>query len=201
MAEGSARVLEGPCTVVADAGYANGEQIAALGEQGIKCYVASNRSVNNQGQGDLYDRTKFRYDPRQDRYTCPAGQILNRKQINQAQNTVVYAARSQDCGRCAQKPACTHSAQRYISRHLYEPALQANERRLAARPDMMRLRRQTVEHPFGTIKYQILRNARLLVRGLRGARSELSLAVLAYNLKRTINMKGAAWMQAAILAT
>ena len=58
----------------------------------------------------------------------------------------------------------------------------------------MRRRRSTVEHPFGTIKDHILGNARLLVRGLKGAKAELSLAVLAYNLKRACNLKGSYWM-------
>lgn len=61
----------------------------------------------------------------------------------------------------------------------------------------MRRRRSTVEHPFGTIKDHILGNARLLIRGLSGATAELSLAVLAYNLKRAINWKGTHWMMKA----
>jgi Transposase DDE domain len=65
---------------------------------------------------------------------------------------------------------------------------------------MMALRRQTVEHPFGTIKHQIMGNARLLARGFRGARAELSLAVMAYNFKRVFNMKGGAWMLQAMRA-
>jgi len=63
---------------------------------------------------------------------------------------------------------------------------------------MMKLRRQTVEHPFATIKHEILGNARLLVRGLHAAAGEMSLAVLAYNLKRAVNIKGASWMQQAL---
>ena len=81
---------------------------------------------------------------------------------------------------------------------MYEEALQAAQRRINARPEAMRLRRQTVEHPFGTIKEQILGNARLLLRGMRGARAEMRMAVLAYNLKRAVNMKGAAWMRQAL---
>ena len=59
---------------------------------------------------------------------------------------------------------------------------------------MMDLRRQVVEHPFGTLKHVILGNARLLLRGLQGAKGELSLGVLVYNLKRVFSMKGGAWM-------
>lgn len=68
--------------------------------------------------------------------------------------------------------------------------MQANAARVAATPQMMALRRQTVEHPFGTIKQQILQNARLLLRGLKGARAEMSLAAMAYNLKRVVHMIG-----------
>ncbi|WP_422086596.1 hypothetical protein [Variovorax sp.] len=83
-------------------------------------------------------------------------------------------------------------------RHLYEEALQANASRLAAQPWMMALRRQTVEHPFASIKHLILGNARLLMRHTSGARAEFSLAVMAYNLKRVFNMKGAPWMLQAL---
>jgi hypothetical protein len=85
-----------------------------------------------------------------------------------------------------------------VTRHLYEHALQANSQRLDARPEMMAIRRQTVEHAFATIKHQILGNARLVMRGMKGAQAELGLAVLAYNLKRVFNMKGAAWMHQAL---
>ena len=111
---------------------------------------------------------------------------------------VIYAAKAEDCAACSHKPQCTGASQRFVSRHVYEQALEANAQRLAERPQMMGLRRQTVEHPFATIKHQILGNARLIVRGMNGARAELSLAVLAYNLKRVFNMKGAYWMRAAL---
>ena len=121
-----------------------------------------------------------------------------RKQLDKRDKLVIYAARAQDCAGCPSKAKCTTAARRYVARHLYEQALQANAQRLAAQPEMMRLRRQTVEHPFADIKYRILGNARLLMRGLSGARSECSLAVLAYNIKRVFNMKGAAWMHQAL---
>lgn len=198
MAQAAQAALDTPCTVVADAGYANGQQLAALAEQGIKSFVAVNRAVNNQGDGGLYDRTAFRYDASRDRYTCPAGQLIERKQISRKDNMVVYAARREDCAVCSNKPQCTRATQRFVTRHLYEDALQANARRLHEQPEMMALRRQTVEHPYGTIKHHILGNARLLMRGLKGAKAELSLAVLAYNLKRAVNMKGVVWMRQAI---
>ena len=200
MAEAASQVLAHPATVVADAGYANGEHFAQLEAKGITSYVAERRAVNSQGDGTLYDRTAFSYDAAADCFTCPAGNRLTRKQVHNKDKMVIYAARSDDCGACANKAQCTGAAQRFVTRHLYEDALQANAQRLAQRPDMMALRRQTVEHPFADLKHRILGNARLLMRGLEGARSELSLAVLAYNLKRAFNMKGAAWMHQAVRA-
>jgi hypothetical protein len=180
--------------VVADAGYANAEQLAELEQQGIIAYVAPNRAVNNQGDGDLFDRAVFTYSEDKDSYTCPQGKTLVRKQLMRAKKMVVYEARAQDCAQCSLKPQCTQAQQRFISRHLFEQAHARNVQRLEVNPQMMALRRQTVEHPYGTIKHQILGNARLLMRGLTGAKAELSLAVLAYNLKRAMNMKGASWM-------
>jgi transposase len=198
MAQAASAALAAPCTAVADAGYANGEQIAQLQAQGITSYVASNRAINNQADGKLYDKRALSYDAVTDSFTCPAGNTLIRKQIDHKDKLVIYAARKQDCGGCPRKAQCTVSQQRFVSRHLYEDALQANARRLAERPEMMSLRRQTVEHPFDFIKHRVLGNARLLLRGKAGAQAELSLAVLAYNLKRALNMKGALWMRLAL---
>ena len=198
MAQSANRVLETSCTVVADAGYSNGEQLAKLQDQGVVCFVAPNRTINNQGDGTLYDKSLFSYDEKTDTLQCPLGKTLKRKTGKRQDKMIIYAADQRDCQVCASKGKCTGAKQRFVSRHEYEHALQDNATRLAAKPQMMRLRRSTVEHPFGTIKTQILGNARLLMRGLEGARAELSLAVLAYNLKRVFNMKGGAWMLQAI---
>lgn len=88
---------------------------------------------------------------------------------------VIYAARTEDCTNCERKPACTQAQRRFVSRHVFGDALQATVEGLKARPKMMALRRQTVEHPLACIKHRILGNARLLMRGLEGAKGELSL--------------------------
>ncbi len=200
MAQGAAQVLGTQPEVVADAGYANGEQLQALQETGMTSYVAPSHTPNNQGDGTLYDKTMFRYDASQDCFTCPANKILRRKQVCRQDKLVLYAAAPDDCGRCAQKGKCTVSSRRLVSRHWYEEAVRANAARVAAAPHMMALRRQSVEHPFGTIKQQILRNARLLLRGLKGARAELSLAVMVYNLKRVVHMIGSQKLTQALRA-
>lgn len=198
MAQASASVLDAKPVVVADAGYANGEQLHTLDSVGITAYVAPCRAVNNQGDGGLYDKSVFAYDREQDAYTCPAGKTLTRKGLHNRKTMVTYAGASEVCGACILKKQCTSAARRFVSRHLYEDSLQACAERVSARPEMMKLRRQTAEHPFATVKYQILGNARLLVRGIRAAAGELSLAILVYNLKRAINIKGVTWMQQAL---
>lgn len=198
MAEAASSALCQPVIAVADAGYANGEHIAKLNDKGITSFVAVKRAVNNQGGGTLYDRDAFTWHAQAERYVCPAGKSLQHKQLGRKDKIVIYAARAEDCSACANKPQCTAAAQRFVSRHIYEDALQANARRMAECPEMMQLRRETAEHPFADIKHRILGNARLLMRGLSGARGELSIAVMAYNLKRAFNMKGAHWMRTAL---
>lgn len=198
MAQGCVRILQNKPQFIADAGYANAQQIRAMDEAGLTSYVAPSRSVNSQAGGGMFDRTCFSYDQEQDTFTCPADKLLKRKQASKRDKNVIYAANPQDCAVCPKKSQCTQAKQRFVSRHQYEDTLQASALRVAQSPHMMRLRRSTVEHPFGTIKHQILGNARLLVRGLKGAKAELSLAVMAYNFKRVRNMKGCDWMMSAL---
>jgi transposase len=174
--------------VIADAGYSNGEQAEACEAKGILPHVPANRAVNNQGDGTLFDRTKFTYQAESDTFLCPAGQTLARKQLVRKDRSVYYIGQPEVCGSCALKSRCTTSSQRLVSRHLHEEALQRMQQR--ATPEAMRLRRSTVEHPFANLKYRIFGHPRFLLRGLRGAQTEISLAVAAYNLKRMRNILG-----------
>ena len=96
------------------------------------------------------------------------------------------------------KSRCTNGKQRLVTRHLYDEALQRMQQR--ATPEMMRLRRSTVEHPFASLKYRIFGHPRFLLRGLRGAQTEISLAAMVYNLKRMLNVLGGARLQAALVS-
>ena len=198
MAEAARDALQQPCTVIADAGYANGEQLANLQQQGITAFVAVHRSPNTYGGGLLYDRTEFQYDAASDQFTCPAGNVLSRVRVDLRDKAIHYAARAKDCRVCPKKPLCTNADRRQVSRHLHEDALQANAKRLAEQPQMMQLRRQTAEHPFADIKHKIFGNSRFLLRGRQGAKIETALAVMAYNLKRLVNLQGAHWMNSAL---
>ncbi len=191
MADAAKQALEADTLqVVADAGYSNGEQIAQCEEAGITPFVPVMRTVNNQADGTLFGRTDFRYDAETDSYICPDEKRLLRKHTNLKDRYTMYKASSTDCGVCPLKSRCTLAVRRGLARHLYEDALNRMEKRVT--PEVMRLRRQTVEHPFATIKYRIFGHPRLLVRGLTGAQSEIAIATMAYNLKRITKVLGAA---------
>jgi transposase len=190
MAEAAKQALEVErLNIVADTGYSNGEQAERCEQAGMIPHVPAQRSVNASG---LLDRSAFRYDQDNDCFVCPEAKTLQRMQISRKDRAVYYGAQAADCSACPRKPACTQGARRMISRHLHEHALQRMDQR--ATPALMRLRRSIVEHPFGTLKCRIFGHPRLLLRGLRGARTEIALAILAYNLKRMINLLGATKM-------
>src|SRR6266566_3983490 len=190
MAEAALEALGHPESlhVVADAGYSNGEQAEACEAQGIVPHVPVTRAVNNQGDGTRFDRNEFHYDEKTDTFRCPANQTLTRKQLSRKDRAVYYAAKPEVCGACALKMRCTNRRQRLVSRHLHEDAFQRMQQR--ATPEMMRLRRSTVEHPFASLKYHIFGHPRFLLRGLKGAQTEISLATMVYNLKRMLNVSG-----------
>jgi transposase len=176
--------------VVADAGYSNGEHAAHCEAAGMMPFVPVMRTVNNQGGGTLFGRTDFQYEPESDSYVCPGDKRLLRKHTNHKDRYTMYKASSSDCAACPLKPRCTQAPRRGLARHLYEDALNRMEERVT--PEAMRLRRSTVEHPFATIKYRIFGHPRLLMRGLAGAKAELGIATMAYNLKRIMKVLGAA---------
>ena len=174
-------------TVVADKGFDNGEHASACERDGITACMPAQRAVNNQGDGTLFDRTAFVYDPDTDTHLCPGGRKLVRKQLNRKERLITCA--SPDCSGCELKARCTTAERRFVKRHLDEDAMA----RMAARatPEMMRIRRCAAEHPFATIK-RMMGGGRFLTRNLKGTRSEMALSVLAYNLLRVLNLNAAA---------
>jgi transposase len=190
MAEAAQAALGGPGTpihVVADAGYSNGEQAEACESRGIIAHVPAMRSVNNRGDGTLFQRTDFQYDQASDTFRCPAGQRLYRR--HRKERCIVYAGQSKVCGACSLRSRCTVGPRRLLKKHLHDGALERLRERATA--EAMRLRRSLAEHPFAALKYQIFGHPRFLLRGLRGARTEISLGAMAYNLKRMIRVMGA----------
>lgn len=198
MAEAALQAVGSPSqlNVVTDAGYTNGAQVEACETRGIVPHAPANRGVNHRGDGMLYDRRQFEYDGKSDTFRCPAGQSLRRKGLQKDRHRVLYTASAQACGGCALKNRCTVSPQRYVYIHLHDAALERMNKR--ATPQVMRLRRSTVEHPFAALKYHILGHPRLLLRGLAGAQTEIGLATMVYNLKRMIKVLGAPQLAAAL---
>jgi transposase len=199
MAEAAQAAVGGPgqpINVVADAGYSNGTQAEACEAKGILPHVPAQRGMNNKGDGTLFDRSEFVYQPESDTFLCPAGQILARKKLSRKDRAVYYAGQPEVCGTCALKSRCTTGSRRWVTRHLHDEALQRMQQRTT--PEVMRLRRSIVEHPFANLKYRIFGHPRFLLRGLRGAQTEISLAVAAYNLKRMRNILGGITLRAAL---
>jgi transposase len=174
--------------VVADAGYSNGEQAAACEARGIEPHVPGHGNVNNQGDGRLFDRSQFHYDEASDTMTCPAGETLRRQQVSRKGRQVVYAGEAAVCGGCRLRARCTTAARRMVTRHRYEEALARMRQR--ATTEAMRLRRCVVERVFAMLKYGIFGHPRFLLRGCGGAQTEMSLATMAYNLKRMMAVLG-----------
>lgn len=189
MATATQQVLEQEkLTVTADAGYSNGEHFQACEDAGVTAIVPINR-LNRSAKNAIFPQSKFEYDPVTNTYQCPAGQLLTLKQMNH--ETAIYYAQASACGACALKSDCTKAKQRTLKRHPYEEAFQRMARRLEAHPDMMLKRKSIVEHPFGNLKQWAMGTGRFLLRKLKGARTEMALAVTSYNLKRAFNVLGA----------
>jgi transposase len=197
MAEAAqAAVGEGHSTlnVIADAGYSNGEQASACEAQGIVPHLPANRGRNTEGDGTLFDRSKFQYQQETDTMLCPAGHHLHRR--CRKGRSIVYSGRPEICGACPLKAQCTVRSRRLVKRHLHDAALQRMNAR--ATPAVMRLRGSIVEHPFATIKYHIFGHPRFLLRGLKGAQTEISLAVMIYNFKRMLKVLGGTALRLAL---
>jgi len=198
MAEAAKQALGDPekLNVVADTGYCNAEQFERCEAQGIVPHVPVQRGVNSQGDGTLFDRTEFHYDEKTDTFRCPTGNTLKRVALQVERKRVAYKAAKKHCRNCPLKSHCTNTNRRVVYRSLHENTLTRMQQRTTA--EAMRLRRSTAEHPFATLKYRIFGHPRLLLRGLAGAQTEISLAVIGYNLKRMINILGAQRLTAAL---
>lgn len=173
-------------TVVADTGYSNGEHGALCEQDKVTAIVPRPETVNPKGS-QYFSRDQFSYDRESDSWRCPAGETLSLFKTSHTQKKKEYTSRA--CGACALKAQCTNTARRVIVRHFYEDEREAMHRRAVADPIWMKRRRETAEHPFGTMKW-LMAGPRFLVKGLKKAKAELALGVLCYNLKRVTNILG-----------
>jgi len=183
---------------IADRGYFNGDEVLACDQAGITAYVSKPMTSEAKAEG-RFDKSDFVYQPDTDTYRCPAGSQLIRRFARVEAGHLIHRYWSSDCPRCPIKAQCTPSDYRRVSRWEHEAVLEAMQKRLDGKPNVMRIRRQTVEHPFGTIKFWM--GARhFLMRTLEHVQTEMSLHVLAYNLKRVIQIVGMTTLMAAIKA-
>ena len=175
-------------TALADRGYYKGEEILKCEQAGINVLVPKSHTSNNLAKG-LFDKSDFRYDAARDEYRCPAGQraIWRFKTIENGQ--LIHKYWSSACPRCPIKAQCTTGDYRRIARWEHEAVLEVMQSRLEKMPDAARIRRQTAEHVFGTLK-SWMGATHLLMKRLPNVRTEMSLHVLAYNMKRAMQIFG-----------
>lgn len=182
---------------LADMGYYYGKEIKACLEAGVTPHIPKPDTSANSKLG-LYAKKDFRYDPEQDCYWCPAGEALTfRFQTTELGRDIRYYAASA-CKGCGLRLQCTRNkGGRRITRWVDEALLEEMERRVGADPAKVQQRKQIVEHPFGTIKHS-MDQGYFLMRGLPKVGAEMSLSVLAYNIKRAINILGVRQMVASL---
>ncbi len=183
-------------TVVADRGYFKSEQIRQCEQAGITPIVPKSMTSNSRAEG-RFDKQDFIYIAADDEYCCPAGQRAIKRFTTIENGLTLHKYWSSACPSCPLKARCTPSPYRRIARWEHETVLEAMQQRLDRQPEMMRVRRQTVEHPFGTIKHW-MGWTHFLMKTLPRVRTEMSLHVLAYNLKRVMRILGIGEMLAAI---
>ena len=175
-------------TVLADRGYYSGEQILACAQQGITALVPKPQTSGNRARG-LFDKRDFQYLPKDNSYRCPAGEKAIWRCITVEDGRTMHKYWSSACPRCPIKARCTTGDHRRITRWEHEQVLDAMQNKLDRVPEASRLRRQTVEHPFATLKAW-MGATHFLTRTLPRVSTEMSLHVLAYNLKRAIQILG-----------
>jgi transposase len=174
-------------TALADRGYYNGEQVLACEGTGVLPYIPKTVWPSERG---FFTRGDFVYDAENDHYTCPAGQKLTKGLVRSDRKADVDHYRHLTaCFSCALKPKCTPDKLKRLKRWQREDVLDRMQSRLDRMPDAMRIRRATVEHTFGTLKAW-MGATHFKMRTLEKVQTEMSLHVLAYNLKRMITIMG-----------
>jgi len=184
--------------VVADRGYFNGEEILACEDAGITVTLPKPMTSNSKAEG-RFGKQDFRYVAEEDVYICPAGERLAYHYTNEEKGLVVHRYWTNACQSCAIRHSCTTGKERRITRWEHEHILETVQRRLDEHPEKMRQRRETVEHPFGTIKAR-MGATHFLMKRLPKVATEMALHVLAYNLTRVMNIMGIQPLMAAIRA-
>ena len=184
--------------VVADRGYFSSNEILACDKAGITVTLPKPLTSNSKAKGH-FAKEDFRYVAEDDAYVCPAGERLVYRYTNDERGLTLRRYWTNVCQSCAIKHRCTTGKERRVTRWEHEHVLEAVQQRLDEHPEKMRQRRETVEHPFGTIK-SWMGSTHFQMKTLKRVGTEMALHVLAYNLKRVINIIGIVPLIAAMRA-
>ena len=174
--------------VLADRGYYSGQELRACEQNNIVTYVPNSATSNNKAKGQ-FDRSEFHYIAKDDEYECPAGERLIYRFTRTESDKEIRRYWSSACPGCPIHAQCTTGKNRRVSRWVHEDVIERTKARLVAKPDAMHIRRATVEHPYGTLKGW-MGSTHFLTKTLDHVSTEMSLHVLAYNMKRVINLIG-----------
>jgi transposase len=195
----AAQAALGVTQAVADAGYHERSQLKACEQAGLTTYVPAPATSSGRTAGGqaVYPKEKFTYDPTPDCYRCPAGQTLPHAATGRKHGKACgYYFNAAACAACAQRAQCTTARHRKLSRLADEAVVERQAERVAAHPVIVAQRKTIVEHVFGTLRHW--GHDEFLCRGLALVRAEFTLSALTYNLRRALNVCGAARMLAAL---
>jgi BMFP domain-containing protein YqiC len=175
-------------TVIADPGYYKGEEIVACYDADITALVPKIDTSTSKAHG-RYSKVDFRYDAKQNEYICPAGQRLTYRFDSVEDGKRLWVYMTYQRSTCPLQSKCTTGTAKRLKRWEKEDILDAADALLKKNPDAMRQRKRLVEHPYGTIKHW-MGSTHFLMKRLANVQTEMSLHVLAYNLRRAINILG-----------
>jgi hypothetical protein len=185
-------------TAIADRGYYKSEEILACNEAGITAFVPKTVTSSATAHG-RFSKDDFIYDPQTNEYRCQASERLIRRFSTVERGLKLSKCCNSNCQQCSLKEVRTPGPQRRVTRWEHEAVLEEMQARLDHAPEMMRIRRQTVEHPFGTIKAW-MGVTHFLTRTIERVSTEMSLHVLAYDMKRVIKLPGSETLMKAMRA-
>ena len=175
-------------TAVAERGYFSGEEIKTCKVSNIKTYLPKPQTSGSISKG-LFSKRYFIYKPEEDEHECPAGERAIYRCNRKGREKILKSYWSSACVSCSIKSKCTTGKYRVINCWEHKAVLNELELRLEREPEMMKVRRSTVEHPFGTLKMW-MGYTHFQMKTLKRVSAEMSLHVLAYNLKRVMNIIG-----------
>lgn len=181
---------ERPLKVTADCGYHCAEQLKEVAEQKVETYVPETKK-RRSGKDGRFGPSDFVYDDKRNLYICPSASELTfrSKYWDKHHQKTYFLYRTSACRECRLRDRCVPDKARakVVRRWEHQDIVDANDRRVAANPDVLETRRNTVEHPFGTLK-RALNHGYFLMKRMTNVTAEISLSALVYNIKRLMKI-------------